>query len=183
MKTLKKLSALLLAAVLAPAAFALPYLNGTLDTSGATATLNTPNLDTAGSAVINTNGFATAASTGVYTSVIGSTVTFSDFAWAPFSVSNPVWSVSGITFTLQSLAKQPGSNSAFLNLSGTGFASAAGYENTHGVFTLTITDSSPSANVLFSFNTSTTTVPDAGSSSILLGLGLIGLAAVRRLRK
>jgi hypothetical protein len=63
-----------------------------------------------------------------------------------------------------------------LNLSGTGTLTAPGYDPTPGTWTYVMTGSGP----VLGFAAGTSTVPDAGSSLALLGLGLVGFAFARR---
>jgi hypothetical protein len=86
--------------------------------------------------------------------------------------------IGGLTFDLLTVhvATQ---NSMFLNLYGTGMFHLAGFEDTPGTFTM----SGNQAGKTFSASASKGTVdvvPDAGSSLLLLGMGLVGLRAWRK---
>jgi hypothetical protein len=63
-------------------------------------------------------------------------------------------------------------NKNFLNLEGQGVAYETGYDPTPGSWS--ITDTGRSATVTFGFSA---TVPDAGATALLVGLGLVGIAA------
>jgi hypothetical protein len=101
----------------------------------------------------------------------------------PFPVTSPLWSVGGFTFTLSGLiesAVQP----TFMALSGTGIMSdgiPADFNTGTWVATFTTEGST------FSWNSSSgatgTSVPDGGSSLLLLGLGLTALTAFVKFSK
>jgi len=105
----------------------------------------------------------------------------------PFGLPYAVYSLNnGITFTLTSLVEISNTSSE-LALDGAGIFSRAGFDDTIGDFDITVIKSVSTGGKFISFNFGTTsavegpeTVPDAGTSVMLLDLGLLGLAALRR---
>ena len=106
----------------------------------------------------------------------GSAVTFT----APWSFNSGahanLWSVGGFTFDLSSssIAFQ---NSSFLSVSGTGVLKKAGFDDTIGTFNFSTQE--PDAAGSFTFSAATS-VPDGGTTAMLLGVGVLGLAGLRR---
>ena len=111
---------------------------------------------------------------GNYAGTAGSSATFTPFSFSALGVT-PLWSiVIGSTHywfdaTSVSIGMQ---NKNFLNLEGKGVAYETGYDPTPG--TWSITDTGTSATVTFGFSA---TVPDAGATALLVGLGLVGIGA------
>ncbi len=112
--------------------------------------------------------------------IFGDTGTISDFQYDPLSPVpvDPLWTIAGDTtlfsFALHTLSidlETPG----FLNLSGTGIISAAGFDDTMGNWTFS-SDGTP-GNTQFAW--SSTTVASEPTVLLLLGIGLLGLAALR----
>jgi hypothetical protein len=148
-------------------------------------------LSTARSIVFNLAVVSTSpAPNGSFTGLGGLSVTM-----APFLNINPavlpagaIWSVAGYSLTLSSLSTLFASQTS-LTLFGTGtFSDGIPADNTAGNWTATFTSSGPgTTGVTFGFNSSSTgiptTVPDAGSSLLLLGLGLTALAAFAKFSK
>jgi hypothetical protein len=126
--------------------------------------------------------------TGSYSSVPGGTAaTFTPFTFSPVTASTPftLWSftIGSLTYSFQvkSLTVMT-QNSTFLNVIGTGLAFITGagspYDvaGTSGIFSLTDTGS---GGPTFTFGASTT-VPDGGTTVMLLGAGLASLALLRK---
>ena len=110
----------------------------------------------------------------------GSTVTIS----APWSfVSGAIasfWSTGGYTFDLtsSSIAFQTGT---FINASGPGILKHAGFDDTPGTWAFSTQSPGSGSPTVFSFSAATgTPVSDVGGTASLMGMGLMGLALVRR---
>ena len=99
----------------------------------------------------------------------------SDFTFNPSTAVNPLWTMGGYSFaaTSFSIAVQ---NSSFLNVSGVGTMSKAGFDNTAGTFTYTANATGLDS---FSWAASSSAVPLPGTLA-LFGLGLAGLGLTRR---
>ena len=97
--------------------------------------------------------------------------------WTFTSGLASLWSVGGYTFdlTTSSITFQ---NSSFLLVEGTGTASGHGFDDTIGTFRFSTQE--PDAMGVFSFSASVGTVPEGGTTAMLLGLGFLGLGAIRR---
>jgi hypothetical protein len=127
-----------------------------------------------------TGSFVPAVSTGM-TVTMGSPLAFA----APFA-NNPLWSVGGFTFNLTSFNAPVRTDNVSpvpdsLALSGMGTIQGAGFDLTPGGWTWTGTMDGASS---FSFASTTVAgsvaVPDGGSTIVLLGSALFGLAELRR---
>lgn len=120
------------------------------------------------------------AANGDYAFLSGTSVTFNDFTYNPFS-SFVLWISdidAGTYFTVTALAGGI-DGLGNLSLAGTGLASMTGKDDSHGTWTFTGNDNGG----LFTFSAGTNVVPDAGTTVSLLGFGLMGLVAVRRFRR
>lgn len=97
--------------------------------------------------------------------------------WTFTSGLTPFWSVGGFTFDLDNsmIATQ---NSTFLNVKGSGTVTGNGFDATYGDWSFTIASTSNTGR--FSFASSTSAVPDGGTTMALLGFSLLGLHGVRR---
>lgn len=165
-------------------------IDGTIDFNG-TAYLN-GSLSTA-TAINSFAGVtvATGTQTGSYTGTDGVSVTMNGFTFSPSLSPNPVeiysFTSGGSTYSFSlsapvSVATVSIGGFTFLNLGGSGVASLSGYEDTAGTWSLSISATTGAATLAFS-STSTasgTGVPDGGSSALMLGGALVGIAAVRR---
>lgn len=130
-------------------------------------------------------------STGTYSGVtLGTAVTYTPFTFKPALVPSPVtplWTFTdaGVTYSFElDTVTVMLQNNRFLNLFGTGTATATGYDATPGVWTFSIdTTSNPTG---FNFNFISTTeatppgVPDGGLTMALLGFALVGVEGLRR---
>lgn len=95
-----------------------------------------------------------------------------------FDPSTPragLWSVGGFTFDLltSTIVSQGG---GLLSLTGTGFVVNSAFETTAGTWTFT-SQSASTGRFIF---TSGSAVPDGGSALALLGIGVVGIEALRR---
>lgn len=139
---------------------------------------------TSGNFNVGTSGIVTFPNAGA------SSFTMTAFSYgttaAPLLAPNPiqVWTTTNglvtTSFTLQSITVVDHNVSNQVGLIGTGFFKMTGFEDTFGTFNLTANQ----AQTTFSFSSSQEAqnrVPDAGSSAVLLGLGLacLGLGARR----
>ena len=136
--------------------------------------------------------------TGTYLDTQGTATIFSDFIFDPFPAEGvtPLWTFtkSGITYSfdylvLGSLARVGNDVSSSISiLNGTGMLYATGFDPTPGLFSLTAQGFGAlrGGESTFSFSASdvaTSSVPDPGSSMLLLGIGLTGVATARRRMK
>lgn len=130
---------------------------------------------------------ATDTQTADYVGLDGLDTSMTGFSFAPFSGPvNTLWEVvdglSTYSFVLEQLtgvSRFTIGSQNFLVVSGTGTASATGFEDAKGSWSLTTQSGSSKSTLSFS---SATDVPDTGATALLLGLGLVGLASARRLR-
>jgi len=93
--------------------------------------------------------------------------------------ADPLWSADGFTFVLDTVSVAV-RNETFLNLTGVGTMSAAGYDDSYGSWALSLNSV---GDTLFSF-ASTTAVPEP-ATMFFMGFGLFGMATLshRKLRK
>lgn len=91
--------------------------------------------------------------------------------------ADPLWSGEGFSFELSSMDVVE-QNDVVLGLSGEGIMSADGFEDTPYLWSFS---ADAAGDAEFAFSSTTTDVPEPGTLS-LIGLGLIGLGAARRLR-
>ena len=190
MKTLNSLKlALALVGVAASSAQA-AQITGSIDMSG-TVTLNNMLLGSATATTGFNNVMVGGMPTGTYAVIPNMTpATWTNFGWNPSTTPvNNLWSVTSgantYTFDLATVTVVTQTN-AFLNLLGTGTLEATGFDNTPGMWSFTVSNptggAAPNAN--FTFANSNVAVPsgipDGGSTVVLLGGTLIGIAALRR---
>lgn len=105
------------------------------------------------------------------------------FAPVPGSPVAPLWSVGGFMFDLAgttAVQRPIIGGKQFLVITGTGTVfGPAGFDATPGDWTFSTQNPKANGSFTFSAGTSTTAVPDSGMTVSLLGLGLIGVAALR----
>jgi hypothetical protein len=163
-------------------------ITGTINFDGGTATLNGP-IGTAtaitafgGSTIVN-NNFGVAP-TGSFAGTGGTAVTFllSGFTFSPGLSPNPVsplwiFVLGGITysFDLTSVVSSIGVGPS-LNLAGNGIVHKTGFTDTFATWTFSTTGSGPT---IFGF-VAGNKAPDGGTTVMLLGAGLSGLALLRK---
>lgn len=145
---------------------------------GVTATLNTNNLGTATQVATWNNTFVTLGTLD-FQPVEGFAATFTN-GWNFNSGISPLWTVGGFTFNLGS-AVVTQQSPTFLNVVGSGKITKLGFDETDGTFSFSITNQGGGDAQRFSFVSSTSTpVPDGGTSVALLGLSILGLGGVSR---
>ncbi|HKB91756.1 MAG TPA: hypothetical protein VKC60_14665 [Opitutaceae bacterium] len=186
-RTLLKIAgATLLAALLASVSFAGP-INGNITFSGGAV------LDKAGGAPTNDVNVAVkvdhwvnpivSSDDGSFSSVaVGSAVTLANM-WSFNSGAIPsFWSAGGFSFDLISSAivSQGG---GFLSVAGKGIAKGAGFTDSAGSWTFTSQNPAAggAANPVFSFSAGSS-VPDGGTTALLVGMTLVGMSFIARRR-
>lgn len=132
------------------------------------------------------NAFVTATS-GSFLGLDGLGATQSDFRFAGagggFSLPpiSPLWAIgaTGWSFDLNSITLVDQGTPGFLNLAGGGvFHGPAGFNDTLGTWSFTVT----TTGSLFTW-TSSNSVPEGGSTAVLLGFTLLGLGVLVRRNK
>ena len=146
---------------------------------------NTGNVNTATAATFSAGQVTSVAGSYVGQGIVmntAGTVSFpnSPLVFSPFAANSPLWTTAttsgSASFDLTSLTQdlQPGDNT--LTLKGTGTLHLTGFSDTAGNWILTAN----SLGGTFSFSSSNGAIPDGGTTAILLGAALSGLALLRR---
>jgi hypothetical protein len=106
-------------------------------------------------------------------------ITMTPFSYSPFSAVLPLWKVTlnaSDFFNLTSLTLVDHSVTDALTLKGTGTVNLVGFDPTVGTWTFTANQGGGT----FSFSASNSTIPDGGTTLLLLGSALSGLGLIRR---
>ncbi len=158
-------------------------INGTISFTGG-ATLNNPIATATGYTGFFGPGLGNlpvvlgGSQTGTYAGVAAMTpVTFTPFTFLPFAGPQLLWSFSsgGETYSFTATALTDVTQTGYLNLQGTGFASATGVVNyTDTTATWSYTDTGSGTSV--SFGGSITTTPEPSTISLLAVFGLAACA-------
>ena len=107
---------------------------------------------------------------------------FNGWVFNPSTPTAGLWSVGGFTFDLASATIITQSN-FFLNVLGAGTISGNGFDATPGTFAFTIDNSDGRPRVKFGFASESSTVPDGGTTVMLLGAAIGSLGMARRFLK
>lgn len=99
----------------------------------------------------------------------------------PSTSTIPLWNVGGFTFDLTS-STIVSQSTTFLNITGVGTLSAAGFDTTPGKWSFTVSNAGGTPSTTFGFQSDTkgAAVPDGGATAALLGVALSGVEAFRR---
>lgn len=110
-----------------------------------------------------------------------SSVTISPWIFNPSTPTSPLWSVGGFSFDLISSTIVTQTN-FFLNVTGIGTLSGAGFDTTPGTWSFTVSNALGGTHSTFGFQSDTAAglVPDGGTTAALLGLALAGIELLRR---
>lgn len=165
-------------------------INGAIDMSG-TVIMNNTALGSATAALGFSGVAVTGGPSGSYSTVtVGDAVTWHAFGW-PSGSASPLWSFTdagtGWTYSFNLATDSIISQSDFfLNLLGTGTLTITGgtssFDPTAGAWSFTVSNPNggPGANAQFSFANSQTSVPDGGTTAMLLGIALSGVALLKK---
>src|SRR5687768_15963135 len=158
---------------------------------GGTVTLNNMSLGSATAATSFDSVVVGGTPTGSFVGTDGNAVTWVGFAFGSSADVSPLWTFTDpdnlwtYSFSLDNnfIVSQ---DNFFLSLRGTGTLDIVGagdpYDATAGTWSFTITNDTGEASPNFEFtfaNSQTAVIPDGGATAMLLGVGLLGLGALR----
>jgi hypothetical protein len=180
------LAAGLVSSALSPHEAQAAQINGTIDFAGSVM-FDSSHLDNATQVmlwrdVFGNLGFSNVAATmGDFSFIpLGTQATMATpWIFTPSTNTPGLWEVGGFTFNLLS-ATVTDQTATFLNITGTGIITAAGFEDTAATWAFTVQNAGGNHD-FFSFSANSATgVPDGGSAVALLGLALTGIEVLRR---
>jgi hypothetical protein len=167
---------------------AIPYVNGSLSFNGVPVFNNPANLSAATAfTAINSVTVAAGQQQGDYIAIPdGQSASFSAFVFSPPTSSLPLWSLdyNGITYSFQATSMVAHYNPTLQiwNMGGTGIASITGEQDSPGAWNL----SAGKQGVSFFLGSAAgaqASVPEVGTTVLLLGVALAGLGVLcRKLR-
>jgi hypothetical protein len=163
------------------------HINGTIDFAGSvrfdSSALQNVTQVAQWRDVFGNAGFSNVAATmGDFSSIpLGTQATMATpWIFNPSTNTPGLWSVGGFTFDLMS-ATVVDQTATFLNITGTGIITAAGFEDTAATWAFTVQNAGGNHDFFsFSANSATQGVPDGGSAVALLGIGLGVIELIRR---
>lgn len=123
-----------------------------------------------------------------FTGLVGSNVVHTNFTNDPFGASiNPLVVIGGFTFALETMTNYDFSlssieNIAFLNVTGMGVITQAGFDDTWATWTFAATEDAESNNYSATITTVPAAVPDGGGTLAALGLAIGAIVIVSRKR-
>ena len=162
-------------------------ITGIMNLNG-TATLTSSNLGTATGVIGGAGnwqnvqvGTVTSGSALATTIAVNNNVAMTTTAWNFNGAGLPIanfWTVGGFTFQLNT-SSVVSQSASFLNVQGSGVITGNGYDPTNGTWSFTIPSASNNATFAFAAG-QTTNAPDGGSTAVMAGLALVGLALAGR---
>lgn len=119
---------------------------------------------------------------GSYAGLLGTIGTYSSFNYSLGAIpAEVIWTINPTTyFVLDNMSVVTVTGDVGLSLWGSGTAYLTGFDPTPGSWTFSASTNTPGATFNFS---STTNVPDGGTTSLLVALGLVAMSLVAYRRK
>jgi VPDSG-CTERM motif len=121
--------------------------------------------------------------TGSFAGISDGTLVNFSAPWTFTAGLSPLWSVGGFTFNLLTSSVTHGTilGNAYVAVSGMGIVSGNSFDPTALSWSFTTQDPAVTANPqTFTFSASATSVPDNGTTVMLLGFGLLSLGLFRK---